>query len=111
MLDGCCKHRCLKVAETEGRVVAMCTAELVVSIAEGGFSTLVEDLLVTETMRRRGIGRSLLASIEAWRRRNCAAWVQLIAHTQNRLALEFYRKRDWQSTRLIYLRKSSVMED
>ena len=89
----------------------MCTAELVVSTAEGGFSKLVEDLLVTETIRRRGIGKSLLASIEAWSWQNCAAWVQLIADTQNRLALEFYRKRDWQSTRLIYLRKSSVMED
>ena len=111
MLDGCGKHRCVKVAEAKGRVVAMGTAQLMVSTAEGALSTLVEDLVVTETMRRRGIGRLLLASIEAWGRQHGATRFQLLVDLQNRPALDFYRKIGWQATQLTCLRKSIAMEE
>ena len=89
----------------------MSTAQLVVSTVEDGFSALVEDLVVTETMRRRAIGRSLLASIEAWGRQHCATRLQLKAVTHNSPALNFYRKRGWQFTRLTCLLKPNVMEE
>ena len=105
MLDGCGKHRCVKVAEAEGRVVAMGTAQLVVSTAEGAFSALVEDLVVTESLRGRGIGAALLAALETWAGQHGATRLQLLADKQNRPELDFYRKNGWLHTQLICLRK------
>lgn len=106
MLDGCGKHRCVKVAEARGRIVGMCTAQLVVSTAEGAFSALVEDVVVTESMRGRGIGGLLLSATEAWARQHGADRLQLLADKENRQALTFYQKHRWLSTRLVCLRKA-----
>ena len=56
MLDGCLKHRCVKVAEVEGVVVGMVTAQLLISTAEGGSVALVEDMVVDSRCRGRGTG-------------------------------------------------------
>ena len=61
MLDGCGKHRCIKVAEIDGAVRGMCTVQLVISTAEGGLAGLVEDLVVDRTYRGQGIGGLLTA--------------------------------------------------
>jgi ribosomal protein S18 acetylase RimI-like enzyme len=106
MVDGCGKHRCVKVADTGGRVVGMATAQLMVSTAEGAFSALVEDVVVTESMRGRGIGEALLDALEAWARQHGAARLQLLADRQNRPALDFYQRRGWVVTQLICLRKA-----
>ena len=44
----------------------MITGQLLVSTAEGGTSALVEDLVVAESHRGRGVGAGLLAEIERW---------------------------------------------
>ena len=44
MIDGCGKHRCMKVAEVSDRgVVAMGSAQLLISTAEGGLVALLEE--------------------------------------------------------------------
>ncbi|MEK6200871.1 MAG: GNAT family N-acetyltransferase, partial [Desulfobulbaceae bacterium] len=48
---------CVLVAEAQGQVVGMCTGQLLVSTAEGGLSLLVEDVVVDEQWRGRGVGR------------------------------------------------------
>src|SRR5512135_298498 len=48
---------CLLVAEAESAVVGMCSGQLVISTAEGGPSLLVEDVVVHESFRGRGVGR------------------------------------------------------
>ena len=48
------------VAEKEGAVVGMATAQLVISTAEGGPSLLLEDLVVVPTRQNQGIGTELL---------------------------------------------------
>jgi ribosomal protein S18 acetylase RimI-like enzyme len=105
MLDGCGKHRCVKVAEVEGRVVGMCTAQTLISTAEGGIVALVEDMVVHERFRGQGIGRWLMESVEAWAREHGANRLQLLADRTNASALEFYHRLGWQSTRLICLRR------
>ena len=106
MLDGCGKHRCVKVAETGGRVVAMYTAQLLMSTAEGAFSALVEDVVVTENFRGQGIGRILLADAEAWARQHGATRLQLLTDKENRRTLRFFQKKRWTTTRLTCLRKA-----
>jgi GNAT superfamily N-acetyltransferase len=105
MLDGCLKHRCVKVAEVEGVVVGMVTAQLLISTAEGGTVALVEDMVVDSHYRGRGIGRRLMAAIEDWSRERGAKRLQLIADRTNFSALDFYDKIGWRPTRMICLRR------
>ena len=51
----------LFVAESDRRVVGMCSLQTLISTAEGGPVGLVEDLIVTEAFRHQGIGEKLLA--------------------------------------------------
>ena len=105
MLDGCLKHRCIKVAETEGQVIGMCTAQTLISTAEGGIVALVEDVVVDRRFRGRGIGRKLMESIEDWARGRGATSMQLLADRANFSALDFYDKIGWRPTQLICLRR------
>jgi predicted N-acetyltransferase YhbS len=105
MLDGCRKHRCVKVAEMEGQVVGMVTAQMLVSTAEGGMVALIEDMVVDSRWRGFGIGRSLMQSIEAWAHEHGVSRLQLLADRTNFPALDFYDKIGWIPTRLICLRR------
>ena len=92
------------VAEAEGRVIGMCSGQLLVSTAEGGLSLLVEDVVVDEQWRGRGVGRLLLAAIGGWARANQVSRLQLLADRNNIPALDFYRSLGWLTTELICLR-------
>ncbi len=85
-------------------VVGMVTVQLVVSTAEGGFSGLVEDLVVAARERGRGIGRLLLERAEGWARARGASRMQLLADRENARALHFYERAGWRGTRLLCLR-------
>jgi GNAT superfamily N-acetyltransferase len=105
LLDGYGKHRCLLVAETEGRVIAMASLQILISTAEGGLVGLVEDLVVQAQHRGRGVGRQLMAAIHAWAERHGLTRLQLLADRNNQPALDFYETMGWQATQLICLRK------
>ena len=94
------------IAEAQGQVVGMCTGQLLVSTAEGGLSLLVEDVVVDEQWRGRGIGRLLMAAISNWARTNKVSRLQLLADRNNAPALDFYRILGWHMTDLICLRTS-----
>jgi len=95
---------CVLVAEAEGQVVGMCSGQLLVSTAEGGLSLLVEDVVVDEQWRGRGIGRLLIEAVSDWSRANKVSRLQLLADRNNIPALDFYRSLGWQITELICLR-------
>jgi GNAT superfamily N-acetyltransferase len=97
---------CVLVAEVEGQVVGMCTGQLLVSTAEGGLSLLVEDVVVQEQWRGRGVGRLLVEAISDWARVNKVSRLQLLADRNNVPALDFYRIMGWHMTELICLRIS-----
>jgi GNAT superfamily N-acetyltransferase len=98
-------RRAVLVAEQGTAVVGMVTAQLVVSTAEGGLSALVEDMVVEAAVRGRGVGRALLAAIEAWAREHGASRLQLLADRENGAALAFYARAGWSATRLVGLRR------
>ena len=79
MLDGCGKHRNVLVAEAGGRVVAMATAQLVVSTAEGALSAWIEDVVVAPPWQGQGIGPCLLDAITDWAAAAGATRFQLLA--------------------------------
>jgi GNAT superfamily N-acetyltransferase len=84
----------------------MCTAQLVVSTAKGGFSGLVEDMVIRPEYRKGGLGRRLLEAVEKWCYGSGASRIQLLADKNNTKALTFYEKCNWQKTQLICLRKT-----
>jgi len=105
ILDGCGKHRLILVAELAGKVVGMCSAQVLVSTAEGGEAAVVEDVVVLEDYRGRGIGAGLLEAVGKWAETRGISRLQLLADRNNTSAVEFYRSRGWENTQLICLRK------
>ncbi len=105
MLSNSSNLRSLKVAEINQEVIGMCSAQMLISTAEGGRSALVEDLVVKTSCRGRGIGSRLLQSVEKWAKENGAKRLQLLADQKNSPALEFYEKQNWTKTQLVCLRK------
>lgn len=94
------------VAEKGGEVVGMCTGQLVVSTAEGGWSALVEDLVVRKDCRRQGMARALLSDIGRWAAGSGASRLQLLADRDNDPAMKFYARIGWSLTRLICIRRN-----
>ena len=102
------ERRCVLVAERDGGVVGMVTAQLVVSTAEGAPSALVEDMVVLPAERGRGLGRALLGAIEAWARDRGATRLQLLADRENAPALRFYDRLGWRPTQLVAWRRGGM---
>ena len=97
---------CVLVAEGQGQVIGMCTGQMTVSTAEGGLALLVEDVVVLEQWRGKGVGRHLLESLEVWAREQGIKRLQLLADRNNGPALDFYEALGWQATALVCLRKT-----
>ncbi len=98
------EHACVMVARDGDIAIGMCTAQLVISTAEGAYSAWVEDVIVDKAHRGKGIGRQLLDGITAWAKKRGATRLQLLADIENIAALEFYRHHGWQTTQLCALR-------
>ncbi len=103
MLDGCGKHRAVKVAVNNAGVVGMCTAQTRISTATGRISAVLEDLVVDVDHRGRATGKRLLQAIEQWARQRGISHLQLLADKNNRPALDFYYHLKWRQTDLICL--------
>ncbi|MDP1644370.1 MAG: GNAT family N-acetyltransferase [Thiobacillus sp.] len=82
------------------RAVGMATAQLVISTAEGAPSAWIEDVVVREDWRGKGLGHALLDTVLAWARAQGAVRAQLLADLDNTPALAFYDRLEWQPTRL-----------
>ncbi len=103
MLDGCGKHRTVKVAWIKDRIVGMCTAQTRISTAQGKISAVVEDLVVDHEYRGLKIGTRLLQAVEEWSRQKGISSISLLADKNNHKGLEFYKTRAWDQTALICL--------
>lgn len=93
------------VADRAGDIVGMTTVQTLLSTSEGGRVGLVEDVVVDRAVRGRGIGSRLLEEAATWSTRKGLKRLQLLADGDNLAALEFYRRRRWNSTRLVCLRQ------
>lgn len=103
MLDN--DRGCILVAEEAGRIIGMCTGQVVISTAEGGPAVLVEDVVVESGHRGRGVGRDLMAAMAGWGLEQGATRLQLMADKNNFPALSFYQNLGWRMTALICLRQ------
>ncbi|HLF96452.1 MAG TPA: GNAT family N-acetyltransferase [Methylococcaceae bacterium] len=95
----------LLAAEAEGDVVGMCSVQTLISTAEGGPVGMVEDLVVAESWRGRGIGRLLLNELENWAASRGLTRLQLLADASNLPTLDFYTRLGWSEMHLVVRRK------
>jgi len=91
------------VAERDGGVIGMATAQLLVSTARGGPVATIEDVIVDKAARGSGAGRALIAAIEAWARAQGCLRLQLLADRENPPALDFYDRLGFGPTRMVWL--------
>lgn len=98
-------RRTVLVAEAGGTILGMVTGQLVVSTAEGAASVWVEDMVVTSSARRGGVGKRLLRAVEEWGKARGATRLSLLADRENAAALAFYAARGWAGTRMVCLRR------
>lgn len=106
-IDGCGKHRTIRVATVNSRVIGMISIQTLISTAEGGIVGLIEDMVVDRNWQNRSIGRALLASVEDWAALRGIIRLQLLSDRKNAGALTFYERAGWALTQLICLRKRS----
>ena len=100
-------NACIMVARSaQGEAIAMCSAQLVFSTAEGAHSAWIEDMVVHKAWRKRGIGRQVLQAVLAWASERGATRAQLLADLDNQPALDYYQHLGWQETSLIARRLS-----
>ncbi len=52
----------------------------------------VQDLIVTKTARRKGVGSSLLAGVVRWAREEQLAWITIEVQTKNYPAIQFCQR-------------------
>jgi GNAT superfamily N-acetyltransferase len=83
----------------------MCTAQIVISTAEGGPAAWVEDVVIHPEARGQGLGRRLLDAVQTWARQRGITRLQLQADRENAPALAFYHHLGWQPLRMVSLRK------
>ena len=100
-----CGNSAVLIAESAGRAVGMVTVQVLISTAEGGRVGLIEDLVVCEDWRGRGLGGKLLRAAGDWACERGLTRLQLLADRDNAAALAFYRNQGWDGTSLIALRK------
>ncbi|HWR44678.1 GNAT family N-acetyltransferase [Sporomusa sp.] len=98
-------NRCVLVAEADQTVIGMCTAQLLISTAEGGLKAIIEDVVVKDAYRSRGIGIRLLKAVSQWAGSQGAKRLDLLADQHNRPAVNFYQKLGWSQTELVCLQK------
>ena len=98
--------RYLIVAEHQQQVIGMCSTQLLISTAAGGWKALVEDVVVAEQFRGQGIGKKLLDALAGWAEQQGVIRMDLLADRNNSAALDFYDRLRWRSTNLIALQKS-----
>jgi len=100
--------KCALVAEVGERLVGMCTAQTVISTAEGGPVGWVEDVVVAPAYRGKGVGKRLLMTLESWAVAEGLKRLQLIADHDNDPAKAFYTQMGWHPTRMVAMRKMLV---
>lgn len=98
--------RIMVARSPQGRPIAMCSAQLVFSTAEGAPSAWVEDMVVHPDWRGRRVGREVLKAVLDWARAQGATRAQLLADLDNHPALAYYQHLGWSETRLIARRLS-----
>ncbi|OGV76991.1 MAG: GNAT family N-acetyltransferase [Methylotenera sp. RIFCSPLOWO2_02_FULL_45_14] len=85
---------------SNGTVIGMVTAQLVISTAQGSASAWIEDMVVDSLYRGHGVGKQLLLKALEWAKISGATRAQLLVDMTNTDAIGYYEHLKWESTQL-----------
>jgi GNAT superfamily N-acetyltransferase len=95
------KTAVIKVAKTmEGSVIGMVSGQLVISTSQGSPSVWIEDMIVSQQYRAKGVGKMLLESLLEWAKQHGATRAQLLVDLDNLPAVGYYKHLGWQTSRM-----------
>ncbi len=86
------------IAEIDNKIVGICSVQLFVSTAEGGYSAWIEDLYIEKKYRKLGIALKILNFIENWSKEKDIKKIQLLCDENNKTAHKLYKKFAMQKT-------------
>lgn len=89
------------VAVIENEVVGFASMQRVISTAIGGYSGLIEDVIVQKGKRKLGIGNMLLDRLFLEAKLQDFKRLQLLCDTTNTKAQEFYSKHGFKKSQMV----------
>lgn len=89
------------VAVLENEVVGFASMQRVISTAIGGYSGIIEDVIVQEDKRKLGIGNMLLDRLFLEAKLQDFKRLQLLCDTTNTKAQEFYSKHGFKKSQMV----------
>ena len=92
--------RTIVVAEIEGQLAGMCSAQIIISTAMGAPAIWIEDVILQPQFRGRALMPQMLSALEKWALERGVARFQLLCDDHNAPALEFYPKVGFEPTQL-----------
>lgn len=101
-------YKILLVAVSKGKVIGMCSAQSLISTAEGAKSAMIEDMVIDGSMRGKGVGKLIMNEIVSWAEKIGATRLQLLTDKNNSRAISFYKKNNWEDTQLICLKRTKI---
>jgi GNAT superfamily N-acetyltransferase len=94
-------HAVIKVVKTSnGSIIGMVSAQLVISSAQGTYSAWIEDMVIHADYRAQGFGRLLLETALQWAKDKGATRAQLLVDLDNQPAIGYYDHLGWQASRM-----------
>ena len=98
----------LFVLRDQGRVAGMANVLNTVSTSEGCRVAVLEDVIVRDEYRGKGLGRRLVEHVLAWAKTDGMTRVTLLADRDNKAALGFYRKLGFEHSHMVVLRRRLI---
>ena len=98
----------LFVLRDHARVAGMANALTTISTSEGCRVAVLEDVIVRNGYRGKGLGRRLVEHVLAWARMEGMTRVTLLADRDNKAALDFYRKLGFDHSHMAVLRRRLI---
>lgn len=80
------------IAEDEGQVIGLITASVRPMLWHAGPVALIDELIVDQTARGRGVGKALINTIVDWARKRGASEIEVSTEKDNGDAQAFYRR-------------------
>jgi len=94
------------VVEAEGKIVGMASLQRLISTAAGEYVGLIEDVVVTQKFRGKGIGRSLFESVLSEAKARGYARLQMAVLSDNVAASHFYAQFGFQRSSMLMFYKT-----
>ena len=98
----------LFVLRDQDRVAGMANLLITVSTSEGCRVAVLEDVIIGNEYRGKGLGRRLVEHVLAWAKTDGMTRITLLADRDNKAAQGFYRKLGFEHSHMVALRRRLI---